>query len=492
MGWTSNWPRRLLGRAINWPRRLVKRIKGLHLYEGGEVSEELGRKLTRVHVGRQVAEISDYAFFACEKLAEVQLPEGLHVIGEEAFRSCTALQCMTLPSTVTELGTSAFQHCSNLVEVRLNEGLKTIGDGAFAGCKSLRSVDIPSTIIELGEFLFDDCDNLIEIHLNEGLQIVGQIAFAKCKALQSVTIPSTVKTLSKGAFSGCSKLAEVKFNKGLQVVGGGAFKCCTALLSMTLPSTVTELGIGAFYSCIKLSEVKLNEGLRIIGKGAFQYCIGLQSVTIPSTVTKLDKWETFHGCINLSEVIFLGGERLLDREFIDRGILSEEGLLNRGALDELLFDDSRNFAFHGCPLTTVKISVAGVVSERMARLPQECRVSVEERIYSLPRLEQIHDGNIFACFSVVHQAGEIFQDEDTYEVQDINHETARSLCQVLQLIAFHELKESSIMIELAMWKSRINEHRARADCRVPIPDPAKSLIMEYCFAGFLEPAIEGA
>ena len=79
-------------------------------------------------------------------------------------------------------------------------------------------------------------------------------------------------------------------------------------------------------------------------------------------------------------------------------------------------------------------------------------------------------------------------DDDTYEVRDTNNETARSLYQVLQLIAFHELKESSILIELALWKSIIDKGGDR-EYRVAVPGPAKSLIMEYCgFAGFLRPA----
>ena len=65
--------------------------------------------------------------------------------------------------------------------------------------------------------------------------------------------------------------------------------------------------------------------------------------------------------------------------------------------------------------------------------------------------------------------------------------------QVLQTIAFHELKEYSILIELAMWKSGIDGERARADCRVAIPGPAKSLIMEYGgFTGFLKITTDGA
>ena len=105
------------------------------------------------------------------------------------------------------------------------------------------------------------------------------------------------------------------------------------------------------------------------------------------------------------------------------------------------------------------------------------------------------DGNILVCFPVVRGAPDDEAHNATFEVRDTNHETARSLYQVLQIIAFHELKESSILLELAMWKSKIDGVTSvpRADCRVAVPDPAKTLIMEYCgFAGFLEPAIEGA
>ena len=97
-----------------------------------------------------------------------------------------------------------------------------------------------------------------------------------------------------------------------------------------------------------------------------------------------------------------------------------------------------------------------------------------------------------ACF---HDVSGDVADDDKVVVQDTDLKTARSLYRVLQLIAFHELKESSILVELAMWKSRIDETTffSRADCRVAVPDPVKSLIMAYCgFAGFLEPAIEGA
>ena len=132
----------------------------------------------------------------------------------------------------------------------------------------------------------------------------------------------------------------------------------------------------------------------------------------------------------------------------------------------------------------------------MARLPRECMSSVEERIHNLRHLELLHDGDIFACFPVIESSrapGDNAEDGSDYEDEDdmlevLDLETARSLYQVLQLIAFYELKESSILIELALWKSIIDMGGDRT-CRIAIPGPAKSLLMEYCgFSDFLRPA----
>ena len=276
---------------------------------------------------------------------------------------------------------------------------------------------------------------------------------------------------------------------------------------MAIPSTVIVLGwgFGAFSSCRSLTNVQFCDGLQTIGAGAFIHCTALRSVTIPSTVTKLGT-HAFYGCTNLPEVTLMGGERLLSHDFIARGMFSEEqGLLDQGKLTEFLFneDGDGDFAFHGCPLITVKISISWLLSERMARLPQKCRLSVLERIRDLRRLGLMQDGTVLACFPVVNKASDAETEDDSdnedfivdevkYNVQDPDLETARSLYRVLQLVAFHELKESSILVELAMWKLRMDEGRARADCRVTIPGPAKSLIMEYCgFAGFLKPSFEG-
>ncbi|EJK67437.1 hypothetical protein THAOC_11528, partial [Thalassiosira oceanica] len=164
----------------------------------------------------------------------------------------------------------------------------------------------------------------------------------------------------------------------------------------------------------------------------------------------------------------------------DRYLLGEEGNLNLDGLRVMIA--GYPYPFHECrKLSSVKLSVSRALFERMERLPPECRLSVLGRVRNLPRLELMQDGTILACFPVVSMNAKL-------NVQDTNLETARSLHRVLQLIAFHELKEASIVIDLAMWKS-IDRGQEGTDCRVLMPDPAKGLIMEYFGLTGCKPAL---
>ena len=332
----------------------------------------------------------------------------------------------------------------------------------------LRRIRVGPNVKDIPSRAFWGCINLVEVHLNDGLQFIGDFAFRDCTTLQQVTVPSSVTKLGKSVFWRCINLTEVQFKEGLQVIEEYAFWGCRALQHVTIPPSVIKLGGCAFWGCINLAEVQLKEGsLQFVGNDAFRGCTALQSVT----------------------VILLGGEMRINRGFLDRGLSSGEGALNRKSLNEMIGSGS---AFLNCPLTAIKIPA---LSQRMARLPQGCRLSVEERVRDMRRLEVTQDGTILASFPVVGRSwsGIMMRDVTDMDIGDTDNQTAESLHEVLRLISFHELKESSIPIELAMWKSRIKEDRARADCRISVPDPAKTLIMEYCgFTDFLEPAIEGA
>ena len=112
----------------------------------GQDSSEIPRDVTHARIDPSVKEIDDSAFNGCEQLVEVQLSEGLEIIGYAAFAACKSLERFIVPSTVREIVAEAFSECSQLEEVELCEGLQKIGDWAFCGCKSLNRFKVPSTV----------------------------------------------------------------------------------------------------------------------------------------------------------------------------------------------------------------------------------------------------------------------------------------------------------------------------------------------------------
>ena len=138
-----------------------------------------------------VIEVEDEAFDNCTQLGEVILNDLLQKIGSYAFRSCTSLSSITLPSTVTEIGSSAFGFCVNLREVVLNEGLQKIGNASFCGCVLLSSITLPSTVITVvGGGAFNSCSSLREVAFNGVPRKIGKNEFSNCISLERFTFPT--------------------------------------------------------------------------------------------------------------------------------------------------------------------------------------------------------------------------------------------------------------------------------------------------------------
>ena len=75
--------------------------------------------------GHPVAYIADSAFYQCDSLVSVTLPDGVTSIGNSAFRSCFSLTDITLPDSVTSIGKDAFDDCADSLAL-------TVGRDSYA------------------------------------------------------------------------------------------------------------------------------------------------------------------------------------------------------------------------------------------------------------------------------------------------------------------------------------------------------------------------
>ena len=81
-------------------------------------------------------------------------------IGADAFYGCDSLTSITIPNSVTEIGNNAFRDCSSLTHITIPNSVTEIRDDAFSDCSSLTHITIPKSVTKIGAQAFYDCDSL--------------------------------------------------------------------------------------------------------------------------------------------------------------------------------------------------------------------------------------------------------------------------------------------------------------------------------------------
>ena len=89
--------------------------------------------------------------------------QGATSIGGYAFYACNRLTSVTIPNSVTSIGEWAFCDCSSLTSVTMGNGLTSIGGLAFNGCSGLTSVTIPDSVTSISYQVFGYCNSLINV-----------------------------------------------------------------------------------------------------------------------------------------------------------------------------------------------------------------------------------------------------------------------------------------------------------------------------------------
>ena len=230
------------------------------------------------------------------------IPDGIRVIGVDAFRNCTSLTSVTIPDSVTEIGDNAFHYCESLASVIIPDSVTRIGNGAFSQCAKLSSVTIPDGVKEIGDYTFWDSSSLASVTIPDGVTGIGAWAFSGCDSLTAFTIPDGVTSIGKRAFHGCSALASVTIPDSVKSIGEGAFQFCESLTSVTIPDGVTSIENAVFYDCTSLSSAVIPDSVTNIAGRAFYGCSSLTSVTIPAGVDFFDS-NPFVNCDKLTDII---------------------------------------------------------------------------------------------------------------------------------------------------------------------------------------------
>lgn len=85
---------------------------------------------------------------------EVVIPEGVRVIGAEAFQGHEEIESLSLPDSLIVAGEGAFEGCLRLNQVKFGQNIQEIKDRAFFGTGLKESVSLPASLQKLGLLAF--------------------------------------------------------------------------------------------------------------------------------------------------------------------------------------------------------------------------------------------------------------------------------------------------------------------------------------------------
>ena len=119
--------------------------------------DEDENKITHVIIDSGVTTVGDYAFFACDDLKKVEIPDSVSSIGMLAFVNCHNLIDITMPKEANSIGYGAFEDCESLKNIIIPIGIEWIQSNCFENCTSLVAITIPQSVTHLGQSAFYNC-----------------------------------------------------------------------------------------------------------------------------------------------------------------------------------------------------------------------------------------------------------------------------------------------------------------------------------------------
>lgn len=314
--------------------------------------------------------ITKNAFYGCDSLKEIIIPNKIKTIGKDVFgycwdlqtyyygnikdwiylfyqeNSCTYFGCnlhfyfdgsdkeyskITIPSGITTLKAGTFNNCLSLTKLILPNDFTFIESGALSGADNIEYYEV-----EGAKYLGNEQNPSLLLYratsestgfIHGATKIINHQAFAdvfdNSSSVTSITIPDSVTHIGNMAFSNCYSITTIELSKNLKYVGKDAISYYKTKnyrgLSTDWLKIVGKENLGGdnihLYlnnSAVETTSIDVSIGTKSIDDYTYYGCVGLTSVKIPDTVISIGIW-AFRNCKGLenltlsNNLLYVGG-----------------------------------------------------------------------------------------------------------------------------------------------------------------------------------------
>lgn len=169
-------------------------------YTEPEAGQETGEEQD-ITAETENGKIPEWMYYRNQSVSAVTIPEGTTEIGRFAF-SRSSLRTVTIPEGVTTIDYAAFYHCDNLDNVILPDTVNTVVAKAFTHTGWMDDFEENSMddFLISGDILVAYKGDLPEVVIPNGVRVIAEEAFRNHTELKKVHLPASVTDIGNDAF----------------------------------------------------------------------------------------------------------------------------------------------------------------------------------------------------------------------------------------------------------------------------------------------------
>lgn len=273
-------------------------------------------KLSEITIPAQVTQISGYvnvkvtngqttetnvaAFQDNTNIRTIKFAPGskLSAIATNAFNGCSNLENIELPNSVRTIQDNAFQNTPNLTTINLSS-VTYIGNSAFSGSfasdASNQTTLNLSNVMRIGNNAFQNIQNIKEISFgnNSKLLSIGNYSFngAKLSPTFDLSNAKALATIGNNAFEGTTNVETIKlpesFGFASNPLGTSVFKNSSIKSIDLSKTTIKSIPDATFKNASNLSDLKLNDEITSFGNESFSGTSSLSTFKLPNELSTL-------------------------------------------------------------------------------------------------------------------------------------------------------------------------------------------------------------